>query len=146
MKNLVIIQDGQPVTSSLLVAQKFGKEHKNVLRDIENLVAQNLAAKFFIGCEYDNRGKKYPMYIMGHDGFSLLVMGFTGKEALKFKIDFIAEFNQMERTLQSGTEPPCEWLRLRKTTHSRQVASLHRSGSDAAGTKIRLKNGNDNTY
>ena len=74
----------------MLVAEKFGKEHKNVLRDIDNLVAQNSAAKsYFIESEYENRGKMYPMYIMNRDGFTLLAMGFTGKKALDFKLQYI---------------------------------------------------------
>lgn len=73
----------QPITNSLLVAEKFGKEHKNVLRDIDNLVAQNSAAKsYFVESVYENRGKSYPMYIMDKDGFTLLAMGFTGKKAM----------------------------------------------------------------
>ncbi len=97
---LVFQNDGNIVTNSLLVAEKFEKEHKNVLRDIENLVAQNSAAKLlFIESTYENRGKKYPMYIMNRDGFSLLVMGFTGKKALDFKLEYIDAFNKMEQTL-----------------------------------------------
>ena len=92
----------QAMTNSLLVAEKFGKEHKNVLRDIQNLVAQNSAAKlYFFESEYENRGKNYPMYIMNKEGFSLLVMGFNGKNALNFKIDFLNAFNKMESMLKS---------------------------------------------
>ena len=92
----------QAMTNSLLVAEKFGKEHKNILRDISNLVAQNSAAKLlFIESEYDNRGKTYPMYVMNKDGFTLLVMGFNGKDALNFKLDFLNAFNKMESMLKS---------------------------------------------
>ena len=92
----------QAMTNSLLVAEKFGKEHKNILRDILNLVAQNSAAKLlFVESEYDNRGKTYPMYVMNKDGFTLLVMGFNGKDALNFKLDFLNAFNKMESMLKS---------------------------------------------
>lgn len=98
---LVFKNNENIVTTSLLVAEKFEKEHKNVLRDIENLVAQNSAAKLlFIESAYENRGKQYPMYIMNRDGFSLLVMGFTGKKALDFKLEYINAFNQMEKTIK----------------------------------------------
>lgn len=97
---LVFKNNENIVTTSLLVAEKFEKEHKNVLRDIENIVAQNSAAKLlFIESTYENRGKQYPMYIMNRDGFSLLVMGFTGKKALDFKLEYINAFNQMELTI-----------------------------------------------
>jgi len=105
MNELVFKSDkGNPVTTSLLVAEKFGKEHKNVIQSIQNLVAENSAAKlYFFESEYENRGKMYPMYIMNRDGFSLLVMGFTGKQALQFKLDFIDAFNKMEQTIKTGS-------------------------------------------
>lgn len=108
MKELVFRSEkGNPVTTSLLVAEKFDKEHKNILRDIQNLVAQNSAAKFlFIESQYENRGKTYPMYIMSRDGFSLLVMGFTGSRALQFKIDFIEAFNKMEQIIKTSFQLP----------------------------------------
>lgn len=88
------------VTTSLKVAEVFEKEHKNVLQSIENLVAENSAAKFFNEVTYKNRGKKYPMYEMDRDGFSLLVMGFTGEKALKWKLEYIEAFNAMEAELK----------------------------------------------
>jgi Rha family phage regulatory protein len=104
MEELVFKSEkGTPVTNSLMVAEKFGKEHRHVLDSIRGLLtAENSAAKFFIEYEYDNRGKKYPMFIMNRDGFSLLVMGFTGKEALKFKLEYIEAFNKMEETIKTG--------------------------------------------
>ena len=92
----------QAMTNSLLVAEKFGKEHRHVLDSIRNLTAENSAAKLlFIESEYDNRGKTYPMYIINRDGFTLLVMGFNGKDALNFKLDFLNAFNKMESMLKS---------------------------------------------
>ena len=88
------------ITTSLKVAEVFEKEHKNVLQSIENLVADNSAAKFFQLRTYKNRGKEYPMYEMDRDGFSLLVMGFTGEKALQWKIKYIEAFNQMESELK----------------------------------------------
>ena len=93
---------GNPVTTSLKVSEIFEKDHKHVLQSIENLVAENSAAKFFHKSTYENRGKQYPMYFMNRDGFSLLVMGFTGEKALKFKITFIEAFNAMEQKLRSA--------------------------------------------
>lgn len=92
----------QAMTNSLLVAEKFGKEHRHVLDSIRNLTAENSAAKLlFIESEYDNRGKTYPMYVMNKDGFTLLVMGFNGKDALNFKLEFLNAFNKMESMLKS---------------------------------------------
>ncbi|MDR1112926.1 MAG: Rha family transcriptional regulator [Bacteroidales bacterium] len=104
---------GQSVTSSLLVAKKFGKRHADVLRDIHNLeekiteVSKNECKRNFALTsqlvEQPNGGfRDEGYYMMTRDGFSLLVMGFTGTEALRFKLDFIKAFNRMETTLQRG--------------------------------------------
>jgi Rha family phage regulatory protein len=100
MNELVIMHDQRAVTSSLRVAEVFGKQHKDVLETVKNLVAENSAAKFFAEGTYKSRGKEYPLYFMNRDGFSLLAMGFTGKEALKFKIQYIQAFDSMEATLK----------------------------------------------
>lgn len=102
MTELVTMHDRQAVTTSLQVAEDFDKQHKHVIRDIENLAAQNWATKnMFIEGQYENRGKRYKMYYMNRDGFTLLAMGFTGKEALQFKLKYIDAFNQMEQRLAS---------------------------------------------
>ena len=88
------------VTTSLKVAEVFEKDHKNVLQSIENLAAEKSAAKFFRESTYSSRGKEYPMYEMDRDGFSLLVMGFTGEKALQWKIKYIEAFNAMESELK----------------------------------------------
>ena len=93
-------ENDQLLVTSLQVAKDFSKEHKSVLRSIENLVAQNCATKnLFYETDYENRGKKYPMYLMTRDGFTLLAMGFTGKDALEWKMKYIQAFNEMERKL-----------------------------------------------
>lgn len=88
------------ITTSLKVAERFEKEHKNVLQAIENLMAENSAANFFTLTTYKSRGKEYPMYEMDRDGFSLLAMGFTGEKALRWKLDYIKAFNAMEKELK----------------------------------------------
>ena len=95
--------NNQIVTSSLIVAQEFEKEHKNVLQTIKNLMAQNCAVRnMFVENTYvSGRGRDEPMFVMSRDGFSLLVMGFTGDKALKFKLDFIEAFNKMEEKLKT---------------------------------------------
>ena len=93
-------QNGEPVASSREVAKRFGKEHKNVMQAVANLVAENSAAKsMFHPATFENRGKKYPMYLMNRDGFALLAMGFTGKEAVTWKLKYIEAFNAMEKQL-----------------------------------------------
>jgi len=66
------------------VAGDFEKEHKHVLESIRNLIAENSAVKnMIIESYYEVRGKQYPEYLLTRDGFSLLVMGFTGAKALQ---------------------------------------------------------------
>lgn len=101
MNDLVIMKDKQAVTSSLQVADTFGKQHKHVLESIDKLVAENPATKsMFATGFYENRGKQYPMYYMNRDGFTLLAMGFTGDKALQFKLQYIDAFNEMEQQVK----------------------------------------------
>lgn len=100
MENLVIMKDQQAVTSSLQVAEVFGKEHKVVLKAIDELkegVAQNYANLFYEDSYIHPQNKQaYRQIIMNRDGFTLLAMGFTGKQALQFKLKYIDAFNKME--------------------------------------------------
>lgn len=103
MNNLVIVNNNRVVVSSLDIAEHFGKDHKNVLQNIRDiLVAENSATKFYQETTYQNRGKDYKEYLMNRDGFSLLAMGFTGKKALQWKLKYIQAFNEMEETLKQG--------------------------------------------
>lgn len=103
MNKLVVIQNNQIVVSSKDLAEHFNKDHKNVLRDIrEILSAQNRANEFFHEESYSYNGRRLPMYLMNRDGFSLLAMGFTGKKALQWKLKYIEAFNEMEETLKQG--------------------------------------------
>ena len=105
--------NGLLTVSSLQVAKDFGKEHKNVIQSIENLVKQTSAEfsadvktenftikNMFIESTYtDKYGRLQKCYDITRDGFSLLVMGFTGKTALAWKIRYIEAFNIMESQL-----------------------------------------------
>lgn len=102
--NLVLTnRKGESVTTSLIVAEVFGKNHADVLRDIRNLsCSQNFSLSNFAESEYSNeRGKTYPMFEMTKDGFSFLVMGYTGEKAGQFKETFITEFNKREALLKN---------------------------------------------
>jgi Rha family phage regulatory protein len=98
---LVFNQDGKVLTSSLLVAKTFGKEHARVMRDIRELsCSEGFRLGNFADTSYlDMQGKRQPMYHLTRDGFTLLVMGYTGKKAMSFKEAYISAFNQMESEL-----------------------------------------------
>lgn len=110
----------QALTNSLLVAEKFGKEHDNVLKAIRNIlkegVVKNNETPLFEEISYTNEqnGQNYPMFVMNRDGFTLLAMGFTGKKAMKFKLDYISAFNKMEKIIKEHFIPQsfAEALRL----------------------------------
>lgn len=100
--------DNQIFCDSLQVAETFNKRHTHILDTIAKLTEpkNGLSEKFtqrnFALSTYkDNSGKKNKMYLLTKDGFAIVVMGFTGKKALKFKEEYIKRFNQMEQFIQS---------------------------------------------
>ena len=103
--NLVSVLNHTVVTSSLIVAEYFGKRHCDILRAISLLECGKLfRQRNFALSNYakknGNISKSYPMYYLTRDGFTFLAMGFTGKVAAKFKEAYIEAFNDMERRLQ----------------------------------------------
>ena len=104
---LVFNGNGKAVTNSVLVAKKFGKEHKHVLEAIRNTIkgcAEISADPMFEETTYVNEqnGQTYPMFIMNRDGFTLLAMGFNGKQAMQFKVEYMAAFNKMESVIKNN--------------------------------------------
>lgn len=95
--------DGQVTTTSLNVAEHFGKRHDDVLKRIASLdCSPEFTARNFAASEYtDSTGRKLPQYRMTRDGFTFLCMGFTGKRAAAWKEAYINAFNQMEAQLQA---------------------------------------------
>lgn len=116
MNELVQIMNSKAVCTSLQVAEKFGKQHKDVLRSIEKIIrdssAQNCAQSFKETFYKDTSGKENKMYYINRDGFSILAMGFTGKKALDWKWKYIEAFNEMEKRLQEANSQ--QWLEQRK--------------------------------
>lgn len=106
MNDLVTLKNNQPVTSSLRVAEIFDKSHKHVLEACDNLmkgVAENWSSLFYESSYIHPQNKqRYRVIYMTKDGFTLLAMGFTGRKATKFKIDYINAFNQMDEQLKTG--------------------------------------------
>ena len=102
--------NGLPVVSSLAIAENFEKQHFQVMRDIRALsddIPNVLRESNFVSSQYEGKTptggtRKYPMYLLTRDGFTLVAMGFTGKKALAWKIKYIQAFNEMERALLEG--------------------------------------------
>lgn len=108
-KNLVSVNNGKAVTTSLQVAEVFNKLHRHVLRDIRNLECSsnfqesNFGLSFYHSKLLNGGYKKQPMYYITKDGFVFLAMGFTGKVAAQFKEAYINAFNEMENKLKGVT-------------------------------------------
>lgn len=104
--SLVYANGAVALTNSILVAKKFEKDHQHILRDIRALMAGVSKigdTPMFEETTYvhSQNGQTYPMFVMNRDGFTLLAMGFTGEKALRFKLDYIKAFNNMEETIKS---------------------------------------------
>lgn len=111
----------RPLTTSRKVAEKFNKEHREVIYAIEGRTSEGAldikdknrgiistliesgnshVENYFILSEYESRGKKYKEYLITRDGFTILAMGFHGTEAMKWKVEYINAFNAMEAELK----------------------------------------------
>lgn len=126
-------ENGQILASSRDVAERFGKQHGSVLKTIygenrngkhingladEILASGNPLTKYYIESEFENRGKKYKECLMTRDGFSLVVMGFTGSQATEWKLKYINAFNKMEEALRNQT------VRALPTTYKEALLQL----------------------
>ncbi|MCB1809000.1 MAG: Rha family transcriptional regulator, partial [Candidatus Competibacteraceae bacterium] len=107
-QDYIQIADDTLKTTSLKVAEAFGKLHKNVISKIESLdCSEEFTELNFKPSEYmDSTGRKLPAYEMTKDGFVFLVMGFTGKKAAQVKEAYINAFNWMARQIQQVATSP----------------------------------------
>lgn len=132
MTNLVIMKNQQAVTTSLQVAATFNKNHRDVLAAIDGLkegVAENYADLFYEDTYIHPQNKQeYRQIIMNRDGFTLLAMGFTGKKAMKFKLDYINAFNEMEKTIKAQE--------LTIPTSKRELALLALSANEETNERV----------
>lgn len=129
MDNLVYIHHEVAVCDSLQVAEKFEKEHRNVLQNIDNLTAENSAVKeMFKASTYKaNNGQMYRKFYMNRDGFSVLTMGFTGQKALEWKLQYIDAFNRMESIIREKQTPAWQESRqLGKKTRKKETDAIQR--------------------
>lgn len=105
MNNLVIMNNHQAVTTSLILAEVFEKEHSKVIRSIEQKIngAKNgLVKNMFAEATYlDKKGEQRKMYYLNRDGFTFIAMGFTGRKADEFKLRYIDAFNKMEEQIRN---------------------------------------------
>ena len=143
--DLIMISDNQALTTSLKVAEYFGKQHSHVIRAVENAI-NNLAAvglskngpseNGFIAGTYRNaQNKEQPLYYLNRDAFTFVVMGFTGEKAAIWKWRYIAAFNRMEETIrkqQQTVKPMTTLAKFRmileiEEDHEKRISNLEDS-------------------
>ncbi len=113
-QQMVMADNGQPLTTSQKVATYFGKQHHHVVQRIERLdCSEQFLTSNFRLVHFEHRGNTYKSYQMTKDGWMFLVMGFTGRKAASIKEAFIAAFNWM-----------AEQLRARATSYSQMRNEL----------------------
>ncbi|HFP4068846.1 TPA: Rha family transcriptional regulator [Escherichia coli] len=102
----VTIENGRAVTTSIAIAEFFGKQHHHVVQKIESLeCSEQFLTRNFSRVKFEHRGNTYSAYQITKNGFVFLVMGFTGKKAAAFKEAYIAEFDRMEAELLRHNTP-----------------------------------------
>lgn len=109
MDQLVFIESGQVVTDSLTVAEVFGKDHSNVLKDIRKQIEyageEFAGVNFYLGDYQDKNNQARPKYLLTEEAFTLIAFSYNTKEAVQTKINFIQEFKRMRATLQTISSP-----------------------------------------
>jgi Rha family phage regulatory protein len=127
--------NGQPGTSSLSIAKAFGKRHDDVLKAVRNMeCSEDFRRRNFAESSYINaQNKEQPMYRMTRDGFSVLIMGFTGPKAMEWKEKFLALFNAMEKELRKRQQPQRSGAEMVEMAEMHAMISdmWHRSKEDA---------------
>lgn len=131
------IHDGTVTTTSLQVAQFFGKRHRDVMRAIRSLTAEipedharNFARMVHVVEIGSGASREESAYRMTREGFMLLAMGFTGKEALRWKLAYIAAFNRMEAELQKPAQDP-QRIQLAQRLATQAAAQVTQAVFDA---------------
>ena len=144
MNELVKINNNHVTTDSKTLADYFGKEHKNILRDIECLdIPDDFRKLNFERSTYKSKnrnGQLLPAYEITFDGFTLLAMGFTGKKAMEFKIKYIKAFRAMEAKLKNvyacGTDAVCGEVAVKEHVRSKPSGKKEIVLSEKAKTEI----------
>lgn len=151
MNNLdlgLIIRNGQVVVSSRDVAFNYGKRHADVLRDIRNIIEMipQVNERHFSLVNYsDSKGEERPMYLLDRQGFSILVMGFTGKKAKQFTYKYTNAFEEMAQELLQPKSKSIEDLIIMQAQSMKEVkAELAATKNQVNQIKETIINHNEN--
>lgn len=139
INGIVRLHGDTPTTTSLIIAEKFGKRHQDVMRAVRRILAhpgysECNGCNFALVTYHDGKGEQRPYYEITRDGFTLLAMSFTGHAAMAFKLRFIDAFNRLEReVLERVPQLEAECDALRQALLSREprwsaMARYHQMG------------------
>ena len=115
MQPIITVINQKAVTTSREVAEIFGRKHYNLLRDIEDTIAdleltdagrEFSELNFELANYTDAQGKPRPQYLLTKDAFTILAFCFTGSKAMEFKVAYINAFNQMQELLNGARCAP----------------------------------------
>ncbi|GGW23734.1 Rha family transcriptional regulator [Vreelandella hamiltonii] len=132
LSSIVRLNGETPTTTSLIIAEQFGKQHRHVIRAIRSILANpdytetGGLPNFAQSSYYNEQGKKQPCYHVTRDGFTLLAMGFTGREAMRFKLRFIEAFNHLEQSVHAMHHRETARLRHALVTREPRWSALAR--------------------
>ncbi|MGE9986001.1 Rha family transcriptional regulator [Desulfovibrio sp. SGI.169] len=137
----VSLIEGRPATTSLAIAECFGKRHDDVTKSIRNLHAncpdefraRNFAETFRTVAGPNNSQRQEKFFTVYFDGFILLVMGYTGKKALAMKLAYIEAFNAMKEQLDKLAEQE----RARRAAEARELPDVSRLSTPASRKPLR---------
>jgi len=124
---ILSLVDGTPKASSLHIADHFDKRHADLLRSIRSLeIPDDYRVRNFAETVVERENPSggtpitSPVILMTRDGFTLIVMGFTGKKALEWKLKYIEAFNSMEAELRAQALPTAHPTLTKSTPHDRK--------------------------
>ncbi|ASN69618.1 phage regulatory protein [Bacillus paranthracis] len=118
--NLVFESNGEIVTDSLTIAESFGKDHYNVLKDIRKQIGyageEFGQVNFYESSYINSQNKRMPKYDLTEEAFTLVAMSYNTKEAVQMKIKFIEEFKRMKQYIQNQQQLPKDPMSILKLT------------------------------
>lgn len=127
------LNENTPVVSSRDVALHFQKKHQHILREIERIRSQvpviffksNFGQSFCEASTGNGAVRKFPVYHLTRDAFSLLVMGFTGKAAIQWKLRYIEAFNALEAAMRENIRTDALEIAARAVAEAHKEAKRH---------------------
>lgn len=139
----VVLSGDHVMTDSLRVAERFGKRHKNVLRDIRRAIQEapdekaRLNFELCLEINHLQNGKPQQYYLLTKDGFMAVAMAFTGLKAAAVRWSFIRAFNEMEEFLRAQQNSSLERWNAAYLEYRHDQDHASRCGTDLCAWRNR---------